>query len=551
MTDISGPDDAVAPRAAAALAGDQPHAADPVVAPAAPRHEAEADPKRWIVLAVLCVNLVLVVAAVSSANVALPTLARSLGASQTELQWIVDAYALVFAGLLLPAGAIGDRFGRKGALQVGLGIFILFSLAAALSGGAGRLIAARAAMGFGAALIMPTTLSVLSNVFPPHERAKAIAIWAGFAGAGGAIGPLMGGWLLSHFFWGSVFLINVVIGGIALVAGALLVPTSRDPQNARLDPVGAALSVLGLGSFVFAVIEGPEKGWRSPVTLFAFAVAAVGIAAFVRYERRRRDPMLDIGLFAKRPFTTGVVTISMAFFSLFGMFFVVTQYFQFVLGWSPLKAGVAQIPNALAMVLVAPRSTKVIARIGQRAAVVSGLAMHATGFVILSTAGRSSSYLPVLVGLVLIGTGSGITFAPTTAMIMAAVPLRRAGMGSGVNDAAREVGGAIGIAVLGSILTTAYRSGVAPLLVGLRETDAGAARRSISQAIGVSRSPSVSPQRGAALADGARAAFVDGMYLTLRFGAVTALVCAVLVWWLSRGAGTGGTVVTGRGPGGH
>jgi EmrB/QacA subfamily drug resistance transporter len=493
----------------------------------------EADPRRWIILGVLCVNLVLVVAAVSSANVALPTLSRDLDASQTQLQWIVDAYALAFAGLLLPAGALGDRFGRKGALQAGLALFVLCSLAAALSGDASRLITARAFMGVGAALIMPTTLSILTNVFPPHERARAIAIWAGFAGAGGALGPLIGGWLLSHYFWGSVFLINVVIGGIAMVAGGVIIPRSRDPENASLDPLGAALSVVGLGSFVFAVIEAPEQGWTSPLTLAAFAVAAVFIVAFVVFERRRPEPMLEMALFSRRPFMIGAITISMAFFSLFGMFFTITQYFQFVLGWSPLQAGMAQIPNALTMVVVAPRSTIVVRRFGRRATIVVGLCLQATGFLLLSTAGASSNYWPLLVALVLIGAGSGIIFPPTTAMIMESVPNRRAGMGSGVNDAAREVGGVVGIAVLGSLLATAYRAGLRDLLGGLHPRDAEGARRSIGGALRVARH--LGGERGATLADGARGAFLDGMQLSLRFGAASTLVCAATVWFLSRG----------------
>jgi len=503
---------------------------DPPVAPSGAGDrlpEDSVDPRRWIVLAVLCVNLVLIVAAVSSVNVALPKIHDALHASQTDLQWIVAAYALVFAGLLLPAGAIGDRFGRKGSLQAGLAIFIGCSLWAGQSGSVGTLVAARASMGVGAALVMPTTLSILTNVFPPGERARAIAIWAGFAGAGGAIGPLMGGWILDHFFWGSVFFINVAIGGVALVAGAFLVPSSRDPQSARLDPTGALLSIVGFGAFLFAVIEGPDQGWSSTIVLVSFAIAAIGIGAFVAYEKHRANPMLDVGLFANRRFTTGVITIAMAFFSLFGMFFTITQYFQFVRGWSPLVAGAAQVPNAVAMILVAPRSGIFIRRFGQRATVVGGLCLHGLGFTLLSLSGRHSSYLVTGLGLILIGVGSGVVFAPTTAMVMAAVPQRRAGMGSAVNDTAREVGGALGIAALGSVLVTAYRSGLSSVLRGAPRQVAESARRSVGDAVRIAKG--IGGPRGTALAESARDSFVHGMASALRFGAATALLCAVVV----------------------
>ncbi|HEU5151369.1 MAG TPA: MFS transporter [Iamia sp.] len=496
--------------------------------------QTEADPRRWLVLGVLCVNLVLIVAAVSSANVALPTLARpdTLDASQTGLQWIVDTYALVFAGLLLPAGAIGDRFGRKGALQAGLAIFALASLGAALAGGTGQLIAFRAVAGAGAALIMPTTLSILSNVFPPHERARAIGIWAGFAGAGGALGPLIGGFLLDHFWWGSVFLINVIIGGVALVAGGLLVPTSRDPEESPLDPLGSLLSMLGFGALLFAVIEAPERGWSDPLVLVAAVAALALLGGFVRWERASTAPMLDLSLFRVRRFATGTLTITLAFFSMFGMFFVATQYFQYVRGDSPLIAGLSMIPNALAMLFWAPRSQRIVTRLGARATVAGGLLLHATGFLILSFSTQDTPYLLSGAALLVIGTGSGLAMAPTTSMIMAAVPLNRAGMGSAVNDTAREVGGATGIAVLGSILATRYRSGMGDILDRLPEPVAEVVRRGVGQALQVAEG--AGGTRGAGLAQTARDSFVDAMALTLRVGSVTALVCAGAAFWLLR-----------------
>ncbi|HYI62694.1 MAG TPA: DHA2 family efflux MFS transporter permease subunit [Acidimicrobiales bacterium] len=502
--------------------------------PAHPPGDDEADPRRWLVLGVLCVNLVLIVAAVSSTNVALPTLARpdTLNASQTGLQWIVDIYALVFAGLLLPAGALGDRFGRKGALQAGLAIFVLASLAASFSGGTGPLIGARAVAGIGAALIMPTTLSILTNVFPPHERARAIGIWAGFAGAGGAIGPLVGGFVLTHFWWGSVFLINVLIGAVALVAGGILVPTSRDAHRSPLDPVGSALSMLGFGALLFAVIEAPERGWSDPLVVAGFVAALALLGGFVRWEATSRSPMVDVGLFRVRRFATGTLVITMAFFSMFGMFFVTTQYLQYVRGYSPLLAGLGIIPNALAMLFWAPRSARIVTRLGARATVASGLLLHAAGFFLLSLASHDTPYVLTGGALAIIGTGSGLAMAPTTAMIMAAVPRNRAGMGSAVNDTAREVGGAAGIAVLGSILATRYRAGLGGLAERLPGEAGELFRRGVGQALQVSRS--VGGPRGADLAGAAQDSFVQAMAVTLRVGSATAAVAALAVLWLLR-----------------
>lgn len=507
----------------------------PYQSPNPAESEAEADPRRWWVLGVLCVNLVLIVAAVSSANVALPTLARpdTLNASQTGLQWIVDAYALVFAGLLLPAGALGDRFGRKGALQVGLVVFVAGSLAAAFSGGTGELIAARAVAGAGAALIMPTTLSILSNVFPPHERGRAIAIWAGFAGAGGAIGPLVGGIMLTHFWWGSVFLINVIIGTVALVIGAFIVPTSRDPERSPLDPIGALLSMIGFGALLFAIIEAPERGWTDGLVVVSGVLGLGLLAGFVTWERTSRAPMLDMSLFRVRRFATGVITITMAFFSMFGMFFIATQYFQYVRGDSALVAGVSMLPNALAMLFWAPRSQRIVTRLGPRRTIAGGLALHATGFLLLSFSTADTPYVLSGLALFVIGTGSGLAMAPTTAMIMSAVPMNRAGMGSAVNDTAREVGGATGIAVLGSILATRYRANLGEAVTALPAELRELVERGVGQALQVANTLGGAP--GTAVEDAARDAFTASMAVTLRIASVTAVVAALVVSRLLRG----------------
>ena len=280
-------------------------------APAGPPIDPAVYERRWKILGVLCLSLVLVVVGNSSLNVALPTLQRDLGSTNTQLQWIVDAYAIVFAGLLLPAGALGDRFGRKGALQLGLVIFGLASLLATMADSSNQLIATRAMMGFGAAFVMPATLSILANVFPPGERARAIAIWAGFSGAGAAIGPVLSGFMLEHFWWGSVFLVNVPIVIGALIAGAVLVPTSRDPNHGRLDPIGALVSVVALASLLYAIIEAPVKGWGSTETLAAFAVSAVFAVGFVLWERRNPHAMLPMSYFKNRRFSVGATTVTL------------------------------------------------------------------------------------------------------------------------------------------------------------------------------------------------------------------------------------------------
>ena len=311
--------------------------------------------RRWRILAVLSLSLFLVVVDNTIVNVALPTLSRELGATTSQLQWIVDAYSLVFAGLLLAGGSLGDRFGRKGALQVGLVLFASTSVLAAFAGTANQLIGARALMGVGAALIFPATLAILTNVFTdPTERAKAIGIWSGVSGLAVALGPVTGGWLLEHFAWGSIFFVNVPIVLLALVVGQRLLPTSRDPHAGRFDTNGLILSIAGVSLLVWTVIEAPSHGWTSATTLAGF-VAAIGIiAGFVVWERQREQPMLDVRIFRNARFSAASLAVAVAFFALFGFIFLITQYFQFVRGFSTLSAGVHTLPFAVAAGLAAP-----------------------------------------------------------------------------------------------------------------------------------------------------------------------------------------------------
>lgn len=440
--------------------------------------------RRWWILGTLCISLVMIVVAVSSLNVAIPSIQEALDATGTDLQWIVDAYALVFAGVLLPAGALGDRFGRKGALQVGLVLFGVGTLVASAAGDPTQLIAARIVMGAGAAFIMPATLSIVVHSFPIHERPKAIALWAAFAGVGGALGPISSGVLLEHYWWGAVLFINVPLVAALLVLSARIVPTSKDPNGHPLDLVGAALAVAGLVSLVFAVIEGPEKGWLGGVTVGAFVAAIVFLVGFVRYEVRKENPMLDPRLFRVPGFGAGSAAVTLAFFSIFGMFFLLTQYLQFVKGYSPLGAGLRVIPNAVAMMAVAPQAPKLVPHLGVRRMMRLGFWLTAAGFVLLALSRESTPDIVVIAALVCTGSGMALTMPAASQHIVGSLPMAKAGVGSAVNDVTREVGGAIGIAVAGSIVATVYRGADFVDAIpneGAREI----AGESVGQAIGV------------------------------------------------------------------
>ena len=417
------------------------------------------DPRRWLTLAVLCISLLIIVIDNTIVNVALPTLVRQLGASVSQLQWVVDAYTVVFAGLLLLAGALGDRFGRRRSLTFGLSVFAVGSAAAAFAGGVGQLIVARAVMGGAAAFIMPATLSILTNVFTEaRERALAIGLWSGVVGIGVVLGPVAGGFLLDHFWWGSVFIVNVPIAVAAIVAGRMLVPESRDPDAQRVDWFGATLSVVGLVSLVSAIIEGPSRGWTNSLSLGLFALAAVALASFAVWENRVDAPMLDVRFFRNPRFSAASANITLMFFALFGFVFLSTQYLQFVLGYSPLSAGLRTLPFAGAMLTVAPFSSKLVERIGTKRAVVIGMLTFATGLVLASTMTTATGYPRLGFAMLLLGAGLGMSSAPATESIMGSLPRHRAGVGSALNDTAREVGGALGVAVVGSIVSSIYRS---------------------------------------------------------------------------------------------
>lgn len=500
--------------------------------------------RRWVILGVLCLSLVLVVINNSVLNVAIPTMVRALRAPFSQMQWIVDAYALVFGGLLLTAGTLGDRFGRKPALQIGLLVIGIFSGMSAFATQPEQLIATRALMGAGAAFVMPATLSILTNVFPPGERGKAIGIWAAFAGIGGAIGPIVGGWLLEHFWWGSIFLLNVPVIVAALVLAFFLVPNSKDPTHQSLDPVGAVLSIVTLGSLLFAIIEGPQEGWADPLILAGFAAFVVGATAFVWWELRADHPMLDVRLFKKPSMSVGVSSISMAFFAMFGMFFLLTQYLQFVQGYSPLAAGVRTLPLAFGLIVSSPNSDRFARRFGANKVVAAGLVLVTLGFVSLTLLQVDSAYVRIGVTLFVLGLGMGSAMAPSTGSIMNSLPLAKAGVGSAVNDTSREVGGAVGIAVLGSILNSGYRARISDAVPAVApEGLKSAVGEGIGVAIEVAKSL---PERLAEFAQGplgeqleprtiaenivrtAKEAYVVGMRVSFAVAAVIALLSAAI-----------------------
>lgn len=484
-------------------------------------------PDRRRILAVCCLCLVLVVIAVSSLNVAIPTILEDLQPSSTQLLWIIDSYALVFAGLLLLAGAIGDRFGRRGALLGGLVVFGSAAVAASQAGTPEALIATRAVMGIGAAFVMPATLSIVTSVFPPQERPKAIATWAGFAGAGSALGPLLGGFTVEHFGWSSVFLVNVPFVLLAIALIARFVPTSRDVEERRLDVVGAAFSVVALCALLFGIIQGPEEGWGSPVVVGSFALAVVVGVVFVLWELRVDEPMLDPRFFRIPAFRAGSGVITSVFFGMFGMFFMLTQYLQFVKGYSPLVAGVATAPSAITMLIIAPRSPKLVNRFGSRRVVVTGMVLIATAFVIYSLLSPSTTYLAVAAALVVGATGMALSMAPASTAIVSSLPLSKAGVASAVNDVTREVGGALGIAVLGTILTSRFTSLMdARLPAEVPEQARVGARSSINAAIVISEKLPAPFDR--LMLDGARSAFTDAFNTAFVVSAVLLFVMAIV-----------------------
>jgi len=384
---------------------------------------------RGAALAVLCLAAFTINLDTTIVNVALPSLVRELGATTSQLQWIVDAYLLTFAALVLACGTLGDRFGRKGTLLSGLAVFGTASAVGGLVDSPEGLIAVRALMGVGAALMFPATLSIISNLYTERdERARAIGLWGAMTGLGVAVGPLAGGWLLEHFWWGSIFVAMAPVAAIGVLTGALFVPTSRDPATPPLDVGGLLLSTFTMGTLVFTIIEAPNRGWTAPATIGGFAVAAIGAVVFLAWERRRLHPMLDISLFGNLRFTAASASITAAFFALAGFSFLITQYFQFLKGYSPFSTGLRVLPVAVAVAVGSIAGVRLSVRFGNKVVVATGLAMVGTGFAWVSAASLATSYLEIVGQMIVIGLGMGFTTAPATEAIMGVVSKEKAGM---------------------------------------------------------------------------------------------------------------------------
>jgi EmrB/QacA subfamily drug resistance transporter len=475
---------------------------------------------------VLCLCLVVIGVDNTILNVALPSIVRDLGASGSELAWMVDAYTIVFACLLLTAGSIGDRYGRRTALMFGLAWFGAFSALASLAQSPGQLIMARAAMGIGGAFIFPTTLSILTNTFhDPVERAKAIGVWAGVAGVGIAIGPLAGGILVEHFGWNAVFLVNVPICATAIVLNPFFIPNTSAKAESPLDPPGALLSIIGLVCLLYAVIEGPDKGWTSPGVLTGFGLGAIFIAAFWWWELHCKAPMLDVRFFKNPRFSAASATITLTYFALFSSTFLLTQYFQFVLGYSPLKAGMMLTPVAVGLIIGSPIAPRLVFRYGTKRVVIAGLSVVACAMACYGSNTLMSSFELGLLIRFFYGLGMGITTAPVTESIMGSLPPSRAGVGSAVNDTTRQTGGAVGVAVIGSIFLAHYHSRIGPLQFVPADVRA-AARESIGTSLDTaSRLPAGIARQ---LQHVAHEAFLSSMRLTYTIS-VLIIVAAITV----------------------
>jgi EmrB/QacA subfamily drug resistance transporter len=418
-------------------------------------------------------------------NVALPTLVRELHTSNSQLQWVVDAFNLLFAGSVLVMGSLSDRFGRKGMLVAGLAVFGVASLAGGLMGAPGPLIAARAVMGVGAAMVFPSTLSLLTNVFTARrERALAIGLWGAITGVAIALGPIVGGALLEIFDWRSIFFAMTPLAAVAAAIVARAVPTSRDPRAPQIDRVGFILSTATVGLLVYAIIEAPGHGWGSARTLGSFALAAALAAGFVTWEQRIDHPMLDLALFRNPRFAAASASVAISFFALSGFIFLVTQYFQFLKGYGPLSTGVRLLPVATCVAISSILGARLAVRVGTKLIVAGGLVLMAGFYLWTTTAGAATGYATIAAQMVLLGTGMGLTSAPATEAIMGVVPRAKAGVGSAVNDATRLLGGTLGVAVLGSVYASLYADRLTSRLSGALPANlAGTVHASVGSAL--------------------------------------------------------------------
>lgn len=473
--------------------------------------------------------LVAVIGAMSGLNVAQQQMAISLGASQGDVLWIINAYTVALAALLLPIGAIGDRYGRKTVLMAGLGVFAVATVGAVVATTAPAMIAARVLAGVGAAMIMPVTLSVITASFPPDEKAKAIGIWAAFAGGGSMIAMFVSAFMVDLLSWRWVFALPLVLVAVSAVMSARFAPNSKESSEHRFDTVGSLLSALAIGSLVLGIHEGPEKGWAHPLATVPIAAGLVGFVLFVAWERRHREPLLDIAAFRDRSLAAGTLTLLIVFAVMFGVFLVLFPFFQAVLGWSALRSAAAMLPMTAMMMptsAVAPRLAK---RVGRRNTMCVGVVVFAAGLVLMALrASVDGGYLAILPGLIVIGLGMGLTMTPSTEAITEALPLDKQGVASAINDTSRELGGAVGVALLGSVLTAGYESSIEPLLANVPPELAAPASKGIGAAFAVAAQAG---DQAPVIVGAAQQAFVDGWVQSMWLGvgvASTALAYLVL-----------------------
>ncbi|MEV1084778.1 MFS transporter [Streptomyces sp. NPDC050211] len=499
--------------------------------PDSPRIPEAVHRRRWAILSVLMLSLLIVVLDNSILNVAIKTISTpaptGLGATQSELEWAINSYTLVFAGLLFTAGLLGDRLGRKKVLLGGLVLFGIGSALAAWSGSPTELITFRAVMGFGAAFVMPATLAVLMNVFEREEQPKAIGIWAGGVGLAIAIGPITGGVLLDHFWWGSVFLINVPIVLLAVVLMVWLVPDSRDPKPGRIDPVGVVLSVVGLVLLVYGIIKGGQLAdFTDPQVLATIGAGLAVLVGFVVFEARSDHPSIDVRYFKNKVFSAAIAAIALVFFALMGVTFFSVFYTQSVRGYSPLQTGLLMLPLAAAQLIFAPRARLMVDRFGNRATTTAGMLIIAAMLAAFATLEADTPIWILEVIFFLMGTGMAHIMTPTSVVIMQALPREKAGSASALSNTFRQVGGALGIAVLGSVLSAAYRTGIEDKLGVLPADVRHTAGESIEATLGVAAK--LGPQ-GQSLIAPAHDAFLHAMHLTALCGAGVAVIGAVVV----------------------
>lgn len=505
---------------------------DPPADPEAHHHDLVTDPRRQRqILIAMCAALIAVVASVSGLNVAQQDLAIDLGASQNQLLWIINGYTMALAALLLPIGAIGDRWGRKPILLGGLALFMGANLLGGLAGSTEVLLAARVLAGVAAAMIMPVTLSVITSSFPPEERAKAIGIWSGFAGAGGIIGLFVSSFIVDYLTWPWLFAMPVLLAAGSLVMTLRAVDDSREEHEGRFDAVGSIVSAFAIGGLVLGIHEGPERGWSDPLTVVGMVVGLLGLTAFVVWELRQDAPLLDIRLFSHRGLAAGSLTLLVVFAVMFGVFLVLPQFTQAVLGYSALKSATALLPMVAVMMPLSAVAPLLAKRFGFRTVLATGVTLFTAGLVLLAVlVSAEGGYLSVIPGLIVLSVGIGLCMSPATTVITESLPVTKQGVASALNDTVRELGGAIGIALLGSVVSSGYRSSVAGSTGSLAPDLAHRVEEGIGAAFAAAAELGPDAPR---ILDAARLALVDGWQVSMWFGAGVAAL--TLVFLLVRG----------------